>query len=88
MLDQIELVFNRLKECHLEIKPKKYHFFDTSVLFFGPYSIIWRNICKPQKVEKVQDWPIPMTVKEVHSFLGLASYYWRFIAKFAWIAQC
>ena len=35
MLDQIELVFNRLKEFHLKIKPKKCHFFDISVLFLG-----------------------------------------------------
>ena len=41
-----------------------------------------------KKVEKVQDWPNPTNVKEVHSFLGLASYYQRFIPKFAKIAQC
>ena len=35
MLDQIVLGFNRLKEFHLKIKPKKCHFFDTSVLFLG-----------------------------------------------------
>ena len=33
----------------------------------------------PEKVDKVQDWPIPKTSKEVHSFIGLASYYRRFI---------
>ena len=37
---------------------------------------------------KVQDWPIPMNAKEVHSFLDLVSYYQRFIPKFAKIAQC
>ena len=42
----------------------------------------------PQKVDKVQDWPIPTNAKEVHSFVGLASYYQRFIPKFAKIAQC
>ena len=35
MLDRIDLVFNRLKEFHLKIKPKKCHFFDTNVLFLG-----------------------------------------------------
>ena len=30
---------------------------------------------------------IPTNTEEVHSFLGLASYYWRFIPKFAKIAQ-
>ena len=42
----------------------------------------------PEKVEKVWDWSIPTNAKEVHSFLGLASYYWRFIPTFAKIAQC
>ena len=32
--------------------------------------------------------PIPKNAKEVHSFSGLASYYQRFIPKFAQIAQC
>ena len=88
MLDQIELVFNRLKEFHLKIKPKKCHFFDTSVLFLGHVLSSEGISMNPEKVEKVQDWPIPTNMKEVHSFLGLASYYQRFIPKFAKIAQC
>ena len=35
MLDQIELVFNRLKQFNLKIKPKKCQFFNTNVLFLG-----------------------------------------------------
>ena len=49
LLGQIDLVFNRLKEFHLKIKPKKFDFFDTSVLFLGHVLLIRRNICKPQK---------------------------------------
>ena len=88
MLDWIELVFNRLKEFHLKIKPKKCHFFDTSVLFLGHVLSSERISVNPEKVEKVWDWPIPTNAKEVNSFLGLASYYQRFIPKFAKIAQC
>ena len=35
MLDQIELVFDRLKQFNLKINPKKWQFFNTSVLFLG-----------------------------------------------------
>ena len=30
----------------------------------------------------MKDWPVPKMAKEVHSFLGLASYYCRFILQF------
>ena len=36
-----------------------------------------------QILRKLKDWPIPTTAKEVHSFLGLASYYRRCIPQFA-----
>ena len=88
MLDHIELVFNRLKEFHLKIKPKKCHFFDSSVLFLGHVLSSEGISTNPKKVEKVRDWLIPSNTKEVHSFLGLASNYWRFILKFAKISQC
>ena len=40
----------------------------------------------PEKVSKVRDWHVPKTAKEVHSFLGLASYYCQFIPQFAkWV---
>ena len=88
MLDWIELVFNRLKESHLKIKPKICHFFDTTVLFLS-HILSSRGIsANPKNVGKVWDWPYPTDTKEVHSFLGLASHYQSFIPKCAWIAQC
>ena len=32
----------------------------------------------PEKVSKVQNWTVPRSVAEVHSFMGLAGYYRRF----------
>ena len=87
MLDHIDLVFTRLKTFHPKIKPKKCHFFDTSVLFLGHVLSSEGISANTKKVDKVQDWSIPTNAKEVHSLLGLASYYWRFILKFTKIAQ-
>ena len=46
------------------------------------------NSANPEKLEKVKTWPVPKDIKEVQSFLGLASYYRWFINKFAEKAQC
>ena len=83
MLDRIALVFGWLKEFNLKIKPKKSFFFQSSVLFLGHLLSKDGILPNPEKVSKVKDWPIPKSAKEVHSFLGLASYYRRFIPQFS-----
>jgi hypothetical protein len=44
-------------------------------------------IMDPGKVWDVLDWKPPRTVHEVHSFLGFAGYYHRFILNFSKIAK-
>ena len=83
MLDRIALVFGWLKEFNLKIKPKKSFFFQSSVLFLGHQLSKDGILPNPKKVNKVKDWPIPKNAKEVHSFLGLVSYYRRFIPQFS-----
>ena len=57
MLDRIELVFSCLKEFNLKIKPKKLHFFQTSVTFLGHILSANGVSPNPEKVAKIKDWP-------------------------------
>ena len=82
MLDRIQFTFNRLKEFNLKIKPKESFFFQAEVNFLG--HILSQKGVSPnlEKVEKIRDWPVPTSSKEVHSFIGVAPYYHRFIPNF------
>ena len=82
MLDSIKLVLKHLQDFNLKIKPKK-TFFQSQVLFLGHTLSKDRISPNPEKVQKVKDWPVPCNAKEVHLFLGLASYYRQFIPQFA-----
>jgi len=40
-----------------------------------------------QKIRSIQNWPVPKCVRDVRAFLGLASYYRKFVQNFASIAE-
>lgn len=87
-LRNLSLVFDRLENANLKLKAKKCSFFKQEVTFLG--HIVSREGVKtdPSKTKAVMDWKIPQSVRELRSFLGLVSYYRRFIKDFAKIAKC
>ena len=87
MLDWIELIFNQLKPLNLKIKPKKCYF-QASMSFLGHIMSVNGISVNCKKVGKVRDRPVPKNAKELHSFLGLASYYHQFIPNFAHVVKC
>jgi len=40
-----------------------------------------------EKIKSIQDWPVPICVRDVRAFFGLASYYRKFVKNFASIAE-
>jgi len=86
-LKRLEDVFVRLRSSGLKLKPSKCVLFPKSVTYLG--HIVSENGIETDlvKVERVCEWPVPENVTEVKSFLGLASYYRRFVPNFAQVAR-
>ena len=79
-------VFSRLRVANLKLNPKKCVLFRTRVLYLG-HVVTQEGISTDQsKVEAVSNWPTSKNKRELTGFLGLCSYYRKFIKSFANIA--
>lgn len=83
----LQLVWQRLREANLKLKPSKSELFQTSVKYLGHVVSAEGLKCDPEKILAVKQWKPPSNVTEIRSFLGFASYYRKFIPQFATIAS-
>ena len=82
-LDSLELLLDRLYEAGLRLKPKKCDLFSTKVKFLG-YLFTERGIrADPDKTKLIEDWPTPICTRDVRKYLGLISYYRKFVPTFS-----
>ncbi|KAL6473492.1 hypothetical protein MHYP_G00170530 [Metynnis hypsauchen] len=79
----LEEVFSRLRATGLKLNPAKCCLAKDHVQFLG--HVVSKDGIQPnpRNVQCVADWPTPHTPTEVRAFLGLCSYYRKFIRNFA-----
>ena len=86
-LDHLQQIFARLRRVGLKLQPKKCIFGSQEVLYLGHLVSAKGIYPNPAKTKAVKEFPIPTNVKAVRRFLGLASYYRRFVPNFAKVAS-
>jgi hypothetical protein len=85
-ISHVDRVLHLLSEHQLFLTQSKCSFGSSEVEYLG------HLVCKdgvrvdPKKIEAMQDWPHPKTLKRLHGFLGLTGYYHKFVKNYGKIA--
>ena len=85
-LHQLKLVFQKISEAGLKLKPSKCEFFRTRLEYLGHIMSKKGIETNPKKIQVIWDWSCPTNITETRSFLGLCNYYQKFIRDYAKIA--
>ena len=85
-LDHLRQALARLKQAGLTLRGKKCHLGMAKVTYLG-HVFSGAGMSPDQtKTKVVDDWPTPTDVSGIRKFLGLSSYYRRYIPRFSEIA--
>lgn len=84
---RLKNVFDRCRNANLKIQLDKSEFLKKSVAYLG--HIITNEGIKPNpdKIQVIQNFPLPKTRTEIKSFLGMLGYYRKFIKDFSKITK-
>lgn len=80
-------VFDALSAANLKIQLDKSEFLKKEVAFLGHVITDEGVKPNPDKIDAIQNWPIPKTEKQIKEFLGTIGYYRKFIQDFSKITK-
>jgi hypothetical protein len=83
----LRIILRRLRDHQLYAKFSKCAFWHKEVPFLGHVISTEGIVVDPSKVQEVLDWKSPISVTQIHIFLGLTGYYRQFIPNFSKIAK-
>jgi len=80
-------IFGLCREHKLSLKPEKCTILQREIPYLG-HIISGAGIRPdPVKLAGIKDWPVPTNISELRSYLGIMSYYRRYIKDFSTIAR-
>src|SRR2546421_4994859 len=85
--DHVARVLQILLDNHLFCNTQKCHFFVKRVVFIGLVITPEGISMDQEKVEAIQSWQAPKTLKQLQAFIGFANFYRRFINGFSSISR-
>ncbi|GFY26680.1 retrovirus-related Pol polyprotein from transposon 412 [Trichonephila clavipes] len=86
-LQNIRKVLSKLSDANLKLNPSKCKFFQKEVNYLGHIISAEGVRTDPEKVSAVKNWKRPENLRELRSFLGLCTYYQKFVKGFSNIAR-
>lgn len=86
-ISQLRAVLQLLRDNNMVLKRSKCEFARNKVEYLGHVISAEGVSTDPTKVEAVQNWPVPTTVRALWVFLGLTGYYRRFIQHYGVISR-
>jgi len=83
LLEKLHAILSCLNNVGLKVKPSKCSLFKERISFLGHMVSAAGIDPQEEKIQSIQNWPVPKCVRDVRAFFGLASYYRKFVQNFA-----
>lgn len=81
--ERLEIVLKKIIEAGLKVRPSKSQIMQKSVGFLGHIVSEAGVKAHPEKTRQILEWGVPTCVRDVRAFVGVTSYYRKFVKGYA-----